>query len=161
MAKNASDRALATAQEFLDDLNIQSISDSVTQEYPGLDFTTLHESTNDELEAYITMYGGYRSYLEVELADSVAIKTAFESHFNELYNIYIYQVAEQRETDGKKKLTREEIRGAAMTNNDQLRELRTKIMGQEAIVTRVGGLLAAYKACYDAVSRVVTVRNLG
>ena len=60
MAKNASDRALETAQEFLDDLNIQSISDSVTQEYPGLDFTTLHESTNDELEAYITMYGGYR-----------------------------------------------------------------------------------------------------
>ena len=40
MAKNASDRALETAQEFLDDLNIQSISDSVAQEYPGLDFTT-------------------------------------------------------------------------------------------------------------------------
>ena len=40
MAKNASDRALETAQEFLDDLNIQSISDSVTQEYHGLDFTT-------------------------------------------------------------------------------------------------------------------------
>ena len=48
-----------------------------------------------------------------------------------------------------------------MTNNEQLRELRTKIMSQEAIVIRVGGLLAAYKACYDAVSRVVTLRNLG
>ena len=73
MAKNASDRALEMAQEFLDDLNIQSISDSVTQEYPGLDFTTLHESTNDELEAYITMYGGYRSYLEVELAEKAGL----------------------------------------------------------------------------------------
>ena len=51
MPKNASDIALDTAQEFLDDLNIQSISEKVTQEYPGLDFTTLHESTNEELEA--------------------------------------------------------------------------------------------------------------
>ena len=46
MPKNASDIALDTAQEFLDDLNIQSISEKVTQEYAGLDFTTLHESTN-------------------------------------------------------------------------------------------------------------------
>ena len=62
--------------------------------------------------------------------------------------------------NGKKKLTREEIRGAAMSESDKLRELRQHIMTQDAIVTRVTGLLAAYKACYDAVSRIVTLRNL-
>ena len=106
------------------------------------------------------MYGGYRSFLEIELADSVATKTAYEASFNELFNIYIYKVADQREIDGKKKLTREEIRGAAMSESDKLRELRQHIMTQDAIVTRVTGLLAAYKACYDAVSRIVTLRNL-
>ena len=39
--------------------------------------------------------------------------------------------------------------------------MRKEIIEQEAIHTKVAGLLNAYKAAYDAVSRVVTLRSLG
>ena len=48
-----------------------------------------------------------------------------------------------------------------MDRYDQLKELRREVIEQEAIQSRLQGLLNAYKAAYDAVSRVVTLRTYG
>ena len=48
-----------------------------------------------------------------------------------------------------------------MSKYEQLKELRREVIEQEIVHTRVAGLLSAYKAAYDAVSRVVTLRTYG
>ena len=48
-----------------------------------------------------------------------------------------------------------------MDKYEQLKELRREVIEQEAIHSRLQGLLNAYKAAYDAVSRVVTLRTYG
>ena len=48
-----------------------------------------------------------------------------------------------------------------MSTYEQLRELKREIIEQDAVYTKVSGLLSAYKAAYDAVSRIVTLRTYG
>ena len=152
--------SLEQADAFIKNLAIPVVGEEVTTEY-GLDFTNLMNADNKELERFLTMYGGYKSYLETELSGVTATKTALDAAFNEKYSTAIYTLAEDREQQGKKRLTREEVRGAAFSIYPGLIELRKQIIDQEAIYIRVSGLLNAYKSAYDAVSRIVTLRNLG
>ena len=153
-------KALAKAEAFVEDLSIPPLGKEVTKEY-GLDFTNLMNADNKQLEEFLTMFGGYRSYLEYQLSDITSKKGALEAAFDEGYATAIYRLADERESEGKKKLTRDEVRGAAFDNYPSLKELRREIIEQEAVHTKVAGLLNAYKAAYDAVSRVVTLRSLG
>ena len=153
-------KALSEADQFINDLSVPPLGKEITKEY-GLDFTNLMNADNKKLEEFLTMFGGYRSYLESQLSDITAKKSAIEAAFDEGYAAAIYRLAEERESEGKKKLTREEVRGAALTRYDSLRELRREVIEQEAVHTKVSGLLNAYKAAYDAVSRIVTLRTLG
>ena len=153
-------KALGRAQRQIDDLTVPPLGKEVTRDYQ-LDFTNLMNEDNRKLEEYLTAYGGYKAYLETQLADISAKKNAVEAAFDEGYSTAIFRLAEEREEEGKKKLTREEVRGAAMSKYDQLKELRREVIEQEIVHTRVAGLLSAYKAAYDAVSRVVTLRTLG
>lgn len=153
-------KALAKADAFVEELNIPPLSKEVTKEY-NLDFTNLMNTDNKQLEEFLTMFGGYRAYLEYQLADITSKKGALEAAFDEGYSTAIYRLVEERETAGKKKLTRDEVRGAALDKYQSLKELRREIIEQEAVHTKVAGLLNAYKAAYDAVSRVVTLRSLG
>ena len=153
-------KALAEADQFVEDLAVPSLGKAITKEY-GLEFSNLMNADNKQLEEFLTMFGGYRSYLESQLADITAKKSAIEAAFDEGYAAAIYRLADERESEGKKKLTREEVRGAALTRYDSLRELRREVIEQETVHTKVSGLLNAYKAAYDAVSRIVTLRTLG
>tara|TARA_R110002020_G_scaffold333054_1_gene548486 strand:- start:97 stop:624 length:528 start_codon:yes stop_codon:yes gene_type:complete len=153
-------KALGRAQKQIDDLTVPPLGKEVTRDYQ-LDFTNLMNEDNRKLEEYLTAYGGYKAYLETQLADISAKKNAIEAAFDEGYATAIFRLAEEREEEGKKKLTREEVRGAAMSKYEQLKELRREVIEQEIVHTRVAGLLSAYKAAYDAVSRVVTLRTYG
>ena len=153
-------KALERAEEFVEDLAIPPLGKEVTKEY-GLDFTNLMNVDNKQLEEFLTMFCGYRAYLEHQLADVTSKKGAVEAAFDEGYATAIYRLAEEREQAGKKKLTREEVRGAALDKYDTLKELRREVIELETIHTKVAGLLNAYKSAYDAVSRVVTLRALG
>ena len=153
-------KALGKAQRQLDELSIPIFGKDITQEYE-LNFSNLMNEDNRKLEDYLTAYGGYKAYLETQLADVSSKKNAIEAAFDEGYATAIFRLAEEREEEGKKKLTREEVRGAAMSKFEQLRELRREVIEQEIVHTRVAGLLSAYKAAYDAVSRIVTLRTYG
>jgi|TARA_R110000824_G_scaffold56925_3_gene155294 hypothetical protein len=153
-------KALGKAQRQLDELSIPIFGKDITQEYE-LNFSNLMNEDNRKLEDYLTAYGGYKAYLETQLADVSSKKNALEAAFDEGFATAIFRLAEEREEEGKKKLTREEVRGAAMSKFEQLRELRREVIEQEIVHTRVAGLLSAYKAAYDAVSRIVTLRTYG
>ena len=153
-------KALGRAQKQLDDLTVPSLGKEITKDYQ-LNFTDLMNEDNRKLEEYLTAYGGYKAYLETQLADITSKKNAIEAAFDEGYATAIFRLAEEREEEGKKKLTREEVRGAAMSKYEQLKELRQEVIEQEIVHTRVVGLLSAYKAAYDAVSRIVTLRTYG
>ena len=68
-------------------------------------------------------------------------------------------MAEDRESEGKKKLTRDEVRGAALANYPQLRELSREIIEQEAVYLKMNGVLSAYTSAYHTVSRIVALRT--
>tara|TARA_R110002020_G_scaffold340501_1_gene555355 strand:- start:600 stop:1118 length:519 start_codon:yes stop_codon:yes gene_type:complete len=153
-------KALGRAQRQLDDLSIPIFGKDITKEYE-LNFSNLMNEDNRKLEEYLTAYGGYKAYLETQLADVSSKKNALEAAFDEGFATAIFRLAEEREEEGKKKLTREEVRGAAMSKYEQLRELRREVIEQEIVHTRISGLLSAYKAAYDAVSRIVTLRTYG
>ena len=153
-------KALGKAQRHIEDLMVPSLGKDVIKEY-GLEFSNLMNEDNRKLEEFLTAYGGYKAYLETQVAEVSSKKNALEAAFDEGYATAIFKLAEEREAEGKKKLTREEVRGAAMSTYAQLRELKREIIEQDAIHTRVVGLLSAYKAAYDAVSRIVTLRTYG
>ena len=121
--------ALANAETFITELSIPAIGKEVTKDY-SVDFTNLMNATNSQLEEFLTMFGGYKAYLENQLADVTATKTALEAAFNERYSTAIYKLADEREEEGKKKLTREEVRGAAFERYPNLTELRKEIIGK-------------------------------
>ena len=153
-------KALGKAQRHIDDLMVPALGKDVIKEY-GLEFSNLMNEDNCKLEEFLTAYGGYKAYLEMQVSEVSSKKNALEAAFDEGYATAIFKLAEERESEGKKKLTREEVRGAAMSTYAQLRELKREIIEQDAIYTRVTGLLSAYKAAYDAVSRIVTLRTYG
>ena len=70
----------------------------------------------------------------------------------------MFRIADEREKEGLKKLTRDEVRGAVMDTYDSLKELKRDIIEQEAIETRIIGILNTYTTAYNTVSRVVTLR---
>ena len=153
-------KALGRAQQQIDDLTVPPLGKEIMKDYQ-LTFTNLMNEDNRKLEEYLTAYGGYKAYLETQVAETSSKKNALEAAFDEGYATAIFKLADERESEGKKKLTREEVRGAAMSTYEQLRELKREIIEQDAVHTRVSGLLSAYKAAYDAVSRIVTLRTYG
>ena len=128
------------------------------EEREHLDFSDLMNSSNRELEEFLIVYGGYKAYLETRVADVKAKKSALSAAFDEGYATALSRIAEEREVEGKKKLTRDEIRGVALDNYSQLKELRQEIIEQEALEIQVDGLLNTYTTAYNTVSRVVTLR---
>jgi len=153
-------KAISQADAFLDDLMVPAIGREVTKEY-DLDFSNLMNAESRQLEEFLTMFGGYKAYLESQLAHIDANKSAIEAAFDEGYATAVYNIASARETEGQKKLTRDEIRGAVFNMYSSLKELRREVIDQETIYKKVAGLLNAYKAAYDAVSRIVALRTFG
>ena len=152
-------KALGKSTQYLQTLNVPEFKTNL--EDSGLEYGNLLNCDNKQLEEYLLVYGGFKAYLEGQVSDAVTKSNAIEAAFNEGYATAIYRIADEREAEGKKKLTREEIRGAVMDRYDQLKELRREVIEQEAIHSRLKGLLNSYKAAYDAVSRVVTLRTYG
>jgi len=153
-------KALVNAQRSVDELNVPPFQTNLT-EREDLEFANLMNYDNRKLEEFLIAYGGYRAYLEAHVADSEAKKKALEAAFDEGYSTAIYRIATEREEAGQKKFTREEIRGAALSTYESLKELRQEVIEQTAMQQKIGGLLNAYKAAYDAVSRIVTLRTFG
>ena len=150
-------KALGRAQREVEDMGVPKLNVDL-EEREHLDFSDLMNSSNKELEEFLIVYGGYKAYLETRIADVKAKKSALSAAFDEGYATALSRNPDERETEGKKKLTRDEIRGVALDNYSQLKELRQEIIEQEALEIQVEGLLNTYTTAYNTVSRVVTLR---
>lgn len=150
-------KALGRAQREIEDMGVPKLNVDL-EEREHLDFSDLMNSSNRELEEFLIVYGGYKAYLETRVADVKAKRSALSAAFDEGYATALSRIAEERESEGKKKLTRDEIRGVALDNYSQLKELRQEIIEQEALEIQVDGLLNTYTTAYNTVSRVVTLR---
>ncbi len=128
-------------------------------EHPTLEFSNLMNADPRALEEFLVLYGGYKAYLESQLADIDSAKSALKAAFEEGFATAVYKISEDREAEGKKKFTRDEIRGAATSLYPQLRELSREIIEQEALHTKISGLLNAYSSAYHTVSRIISLRT--
>ncbi len=153
-------KAISQADKFIEDLMVPSIGKELASDQ-NLDFPNLMNADNKKLEQFLTMYGGIKMYLETQLADIEATKNALDAAFNESYSTAIYRIVEEREEEGKKKFTRDELRGAVLDKYESLKELRRDIIEQEVIHRKVSGLKEAYAQGFQTVSRVVSLRTFG
>ena len=150
--------AITKADEYVKDVNVSSMKIDLG-EREELDFSSLMNADTKKLELFLTVYGGYKAHLERELADISSKKNAYEAAFEEAYSAAIFKLADERETIGKKKLTREEVRGAAFGTYDELKEMRKTVIEYETIHTRIEGLLKSYTSGFQTVSRIVALRT--
>jgi len=151
-------KALGRADRVLEDLMVPAFRTDLS-ENPHLEFANLMNADSRALEEFLVLYGGYKAYLEARVADVEACKNALKAAFDEGYATAGYKMMEDREFEGKKKLTRDEVRGAALSQYNQLRELSREIIEQEAEHTKMNGLLSAYTSAYHTVSRIVALRT--
>ena len=150
-------KALGTASQYVDSLMVLGLSVNL-EDREHLEFSDLMNASNRDLSEFLVAYGGYKAFLESQIADAQAKKNALTAAFDEGFATAVFRIADERETAGQKKLTRDEIRGAVMDKYEQLKELKREIIEQEAIETRINGLLNTYTTAYNTVSRVVTLR---
>ena len=151
-------RVISKADDYLTDMLVPTFKMDLESK-PELEFANLMDADRRALEEFLSVYGGYKAYLECQVADTEAKKTALESYFEEGYAKASYRVNSDREEAGKKKLTREEVRGAVLDGFPELWALRQEVIEQEAIHAKVKGLLTSYTSAFNAVSRVVALRT--
>jgi len=152
--------ALKQADAVIDDLGIPTFNFSL-ESAPKLDFANLMNADNKEIESFLVLYGGYKAYLESQLADCDAKRSALDAAFDEGLATAMYKLNTEREISGKRKPTKDEVRGEALDKYPQLRELRRESIEQNSLYKKLAGLFNTYKAAYDAVSRVVALRTYG
>ena len=153
-------KALGKAQKELDSLGIPIFKTDLS-EREELDFSRLTNYDNKELEDFLTMYGGYKAYLDTKVADIEASVGAYDAAFTEGYNTALYNIIKEYEKEGKKKPTREELRGEILSKFKSLKEQRQALINLQAQLKKITGLLNTYTTAYNTVSRVVALRTYG
>jgi hypothetical protein len=153
-------KALGRAQREVESLGLPNFKVDL-EERQDLEFSKLTNYDNKELEDFLTMYGGYKAYLETRVSDIEATVGAFEAAFNEGYNTALFKVTQEYNETARKKPTREELRGEVLTRFESLRELKRELIEQQALLKKTQGLLNTYTTAYNTVSRVVALRTYG
>jgi len=154
-------KALGTVRRKLaSDLQVSSFDVDISG-LPKLPLGDYASVPNDGLESYLAMFGGYTSYLEAEVAKLDSTLSALQAAFDDGLAKATHKIATEREAAGKKKPTREELRGEALNTYTQLWELRKEVIETDAALRQLSGTLKAYDKAYASVSRVVGLRTMG
>ena len=153
-------KALGKANRTIDDLMVPKFQADLSED-PHFEFSNLLNADSRALEQFLILYGGYKAYLEATVADVEAARDALKAAFDNGYQTAGHKIAEDREDEGRKKLTKDEVKGAILKAYPSLRELNREIIEQEIMYTKMAGLLSAYTSAYNTVSRIVTLRTNG
>jgi len=160
MEKWTPENSVKKAQNEIDMLGIPNFKVDLS-EREDLNFSDLMNVDNSRLEDFLTMYGGYKGYLETKISDIEAIVGALEAAFTESYNTALFKVVREYEDNNKKKPTKEELRGELFSRFDALKELKQQLIDKEVLYKKTAGLLSTYTTAYSTVSRVVALRTYG
>lgn len=126
-----------------------------------IDLDDLSSATNEQLEQYLAVFGGYKSYLESQLSVIESKKGVLEAGFEEGLNKMYYQMEQKYHDYVGRKPNKEALRGEALAENSQLKNIRQELIEAEAIYNRVRGLRDAYNSAFNTVSRIVALRASG
>ena len=160
MEKWTPENSVKKAQNEIDMLGIPNFKVDLS-EREDLNFSDLMNVDNSRLEDFLTMYGGYKGYLETKISDIEATVGALEAAFTESYNTALFKIAKEYENNNKKKPTKEELRGELFSRFDALKELKQQLIDKEVLYKKTSGLLSTYTTAYSTVSRVVALRTYG
>ena len=153
-------KALGKAQKELDSLGLPIFTVDLA-ERPDLEFSKVMNSDNKELEDFLTMYGGYKGYLETKVSDIESTVGALDAAFTEGYNTALFKTVQEYDQKDKRKPTKEELRGEIFSKFESLRELKRDLIEQQALLKKTDGLLNTYTTAYNTVSRIVALRTYG
>lgn len=147
------EKILQSVDRYVKNLHITEFKEPVVKD--DFDLSTLVNCTNDDLERLLLIFGGYRAYLDVQIAYVEARKAFFESSFEDenakvQHNLLL--------DAGKQKKTKDYLRGESLIRSPQLGEIKHKLNNLNSLYIRLSGLRNSYKSAYDAVSRVVALR---
>ena len=135
-----------------------TLSKDVTEDLP---YDEIRGFDNTQLESLFVIYGGYKAYLETKLSDDEALLGALEATHTEACNIAIHKIAKEYDNAGKRKPTKEELRGEMYLTYPELAKKRQEIITLQVRVKKISGRLATYSSNYNTLSRVITLRNSG
>ena len=148
---------LRRVDEYFDRLDLPKLEADV--EAPKvISISDLEDCTNKDLENYLLLFGGFRSYLDAKLASVESRKTILEATFEEGLNRMLYLLEEKYGEEGRRRPNKESLRGEAIATNSSLKRTRQESIEAEGMYIRLAGIRNAYKSMYDAVSRVVALR---
>ena len=135
-----------------------TLDQNLTEDLP---YDEIRSFDNGQLEALFVIYGGYKAYLETKLSDDEALLGALESTHTEACNIAIHNIAREYDNKGKRKPTKEELRGEMYLKYPELIKKQQEIITIRIRVKKISGRLATYSSNYNTLSRVITLRNVG
>jgi hypothetical protein len=123
-----------------------------------LNFIDVLHASQEKLEKYLVIYGGFKGQLEQRVADIETKRAAMDAQFTENYNIAYAELLSQ--TEGKKP-TKDECRGIIMKSIEPLAKLQRDLIDVTAVMNKLEAQLRLYTQCWATVSRIVALRTKG
>ena len=146
-------KASSRISKYMKNLGVPELALGIALE-ESFKLPELDKASDEELEKYLSIFGSIRAYLEAQVAYHDSERSMLNSTFEESMNRTMYELASGYE----KKPTKEILRGEAIQTSPQLKKLRQELIEKDALHKRVAGFRDAYKAAYEATSRIVTLR---
>ena len=150
---------LAKVNKYIEDVSVPDIIMKIDKNKKDILVVDYSKLTNDQLEEYLALFGGYKSYLESQLSLIEAKRGILEAGFEEGLNKMYYTISQRDQELGGKKRVKETIRGEALSMNKPLKNTKQDLIEVEAICVRMRGLRDAYTSAFSVVSRIVTLRT--
>ena len=119
------------------------------------DLASIFDCSNEDLQKMLSIYGGYKAYLETQLSHIEARRSILEASFEEGLAKMFYILSQ--ENGGRK--TKEILRGESLTKSPLLKKTKQDLIEVEGLFIRVKGIRDAYRVAFETVSRVVTLRT--
>ena len=94
-------KAMGRAQKELDALGLPIFTVDLSEQADSI-FSKLMGYDNNKLEDFLTMYGGYKGYLETKVADIEATVGALDAAFTEGYNTALFKVVQEYDQNNKR-----------------------------------------------------------
>ncbi len=151
------DRVLSDTEKYIKKMGVPNLH-FTQDDLEDIDLGEIEQATNDQLEEYLAVFGGYRSYLESQLSMVEARRNTIEIGLEEGINRAVYTTGRGYKERGEKTPLKEALKGECFAESSLLRQTRADLIEIEAVCIRIRGMREAYKAAFETTSRIASLR---
>lgn len=148
--------AIKKIEQEMKEINVPDIFVDIIEK-GKITIPNFDKCTNLQLEEHLSLFGGYRAYLEAQLAYLESKRQVLDSSFEEGMSKSMFLLSQGRE----KKPLKEALHGEAIASNSLLRKTKQDLIELNGLHARVLGMRDAYKSLWDTVSRIMSLRISG